>query len=221
MNVKISAAVAVAGVLFAFQARAQPVPELAPAFYAGPVLGGGFGSSRKNFAEGTTTGTFDVSGVVGGATAGVEWRAGSLMLGLSGTALGSGLNGTTHRPNYIYDYITANHWLVLLDPRLGWEIAPGVVPYATGGLAVGDIQVHTTGNTASRTPGRAGVDYTRTEPGWNAGAGVQISLSPRWTLDAQYLRVGMATTDVPGDLGRPTYTSFEVNLFTGALEYRF
>jgi outer membrane immunogenic protein len=200
-------------------ARAQTGLTLPQGVYIGLDLGGGFGTARKDFANGATSGNFGVSGVVGGATAGMDWQTGgSMLVGLNATFLGSGLSGTTHTSNPDYSYSAANHWLFMLDPRLGFRFWPGVTPYVTGGFTVGDTQISSAPNNAA--PGQA-VDATRTVPGWNAGAGVEVNLTPNWSLDAQYLHVGLANAGVPGVSGLPAVSSFSTDLFNAGVEFRF
>lgn len=142
-------------------ARAQSAPRSNPynGAYVGLELGGEFGSSRKDFTLGATTGDFPVSGVVGGADAGYNWAFGKLVIGLEGDLSGSGVSGTAHAPNPAFTYKTNPHWLGTLHPRLGYLLGSSTVPYVTGGLAFGDLQVRSF-RTAT---GAEGVDDTRLE----------------------------------------------------------
>jgi opacity protein-like surface antigen len=62
-------------------------------FYLGGNVGGGFGTSRKDFIQGTTTSDFNTSGVIGGLTAGYNHQFGSVVAGLEGDISASGIKG--------------------------------------------------------------------------------------------------------------------------------
>jgi opacity protein-like surface antigen len=208
---------ALTGLAQAQPARAQPL-TLPQGVYIGLNLGGGFGTARKDFANGTSTGNFGIGGVVGGATAGMDWQTGgSMLVGLNATFLGTGLSGSTSASNPNYSTTAANHWLLMLDPRLGFRFWPGVTPYVTGGFALGDTQISSAPNNLMLGQG---VDATRTVPGWNAGAGVEVNLTPGWSLDAQYLHVGLAKAGIPSGNGT-AYGSISTDLFNAGLEFRF
>lgn len=186
-------------------AAAQMFPH--PTFYIGPVVGGGFGDSHKNFANGQSTGDFNVNGAVGGVTGGFAMHWGRWEVGPNLTFLGTGLSGNTGFRGTVE---TSNHWLVLLGPRVGMQVFPGITPYITGGMALGDIEVQA-----------PGVDDTKNTHGWNAGAGVTFNLMPGWKLDAQYRHVSLDKANTADFSGAPTSTSFETNLFTTALLFQF
>src|SRR5215469_8772396 len=80
-------------------------------FYLGGQVGGAFGTARKDFVQGTTTGDFDVSGVIGGGTAGYNQQFGLLILGLEADISGSGVKGDTDCPNRMFTCSVENHWL--------------------------------------------------------------------------------------------------------------
>ena len=56
-----------------------------------------------------------------------------------------------------------------------------VMPYVTGGLAVGDIEPTSTGF--------AGVE--RHQAGWTAGAGIEAAIAGNWTAKVEYLHVDL------------------------------
>ena len=61
---------------------------------------------------------------------------------------------------------TSDTWLSTVRGRAGYAFG-GVLPYVTGGLAVGDIR--------AATPGFAGA--SNTSAGWTAGAGIEFGLT--------------------------------------------
>ena len=75
---------------------------------------------------------------------------------------------------------TKNNWLGTVRGRVGyaWD---RVMPYVTGGLAVGDIEAN--------QAGFAGVHDTNV--GWTAGGGVEAALAGNWTAKLEYLHVDL------------------------------
>src|SRR4029079_7908614 len=75
---------------------------------------------------------------------------------------------------------TRNNRLGTVRGRVGyaWD---RVMPYITGGLAVGDIE-------ANRL-GFAGVHETKV--GWTAGGGIEAALGGNWTAKVEYLHVDL------------------------------
>jgi len=68
-------AIVTAGSAEAADLGSPHLPPPAPSFswtgyYIGGKIGGDFGTSRKDFSQGTTTNDFTMSGVVGGLTVG-------------------------------------------------------------------------------------------------------------------------------------------------------
>src|SRR5271157_2220919 len=149
--------------------QTAPTPDLAwDGFYVGGEFGGGLGTSRKDFSNNASTGDFRVDGVIGGATVGYNRQWGNLVAGLEGDLSGSGIDGNTSCPNHAFTCGTNTDWLATVRPRIGYTM-DSFMPYATGGLAVGDVNVHSFLNTT----GGNGVNYTQTKVGWTTGAGVE------------------------------------------------
>jgi opacity protein-like surface antigen len=87
-----------------------------------------------------------------------------------------------------------------------------VMPYVTGGFAVGDIR--------AATPGFAGGDATN--PGWTAGGGVEFALPGNWTAKAEYLHVGLGHFDCTGCTALPPdNVSLQENVFRAGVNYHF
>ncbi len=62
--------------------------------------------------------------------------------------------------------------------RVGYAF-DGIMPYVTGGLAVGDIR--------ASAPGFPG--GSSTNAGWTVGGGLEFALPGNWTAKAEYLHV--------------------------------
>lgn len=113
---------------------------------------------------------------------------------------------------------TNTTWLATVRPRVGYALG-NFMPYVTGGLAVGDVNVKSF--LTSTGSGANGVDFTKTQLGWTAGAGIEVSVFSNWSLKAEYLYVRLADTNGPSDIGLPTTTYFNENIIRGGLNYSF
>src|SRR5262249_28283067 len=95
--------------------------------------------------------------------------------------------------------------------RVGFA-ADRLLPYVTGGLAVGNIR--------ATVPDLTGIDKTNT--GWTAGGGLEFALSGNWTAKAEYLYVNLGNASCATLCGM---ASNNVNLITnvvrGGINYRF
>jgi outer membrane immunogenic protein len=117
-----------------------PPPEMVQAynwtgFYLGLNGGGGWGDSHW---EGI--GRADLSGGQVGGTAGYNWQLGRTVLGLEGDVDWSHMQGSTACPTVGVggSCSTTETWLSTVRGRVGYTFG-GVLPYVTGGLAVGNI----------------------------------------------------------------------------------
>ena len=197
-------------------------PALAPifnwtGFYLGGEVGGGFGTSRKDFLyRGTTTNDFAISGAIGGGTAGYNQQFGSFVGGLEGDISGSGVQGETNCGNTLFNCGTKNNWLATLRGRFGYAF-DNFMPYVTGGVADGDINVWS----GLKSTGGGGVNFTTTKAGWTAGVGLETGFFSNWTVKAEYLYVQLQNANEPSNVGRPTTTKFLENIVRVGLNYKF
>ena len=102
-------------------------------FYAGINGGGAWGRSNWS-ASGNS---FDTSGGVVGGTIGYNWQAGPTVFGVEGDIDWSGIKGSTTCGGFSCE--TKNDWLGTFRGRVGYAFNR-VMPYVTGGLAVGNIK---------------------------------------------------------------------------------
>lgn len=145
-------------------------------FYIG--INGGYGWGDSDWS-GFASNAEPSGGLVGG-TLGYNWQSGPLVLGLETDAAWSDLRGSFTNPACPQGCETRNNWLATVRGRLGYAI-DRVMPYVTGGLAVGDIEL--------TRPGFVGASDTRA--GWTVGAGLEAAIAGNWTAKVEYLYVDL------------------------------
>jgi len=200
-------------------ANAADIPRAAPAYKA-PVaipvynwtgfylgINGGYGWGRTTwdgFGSATT------SGWLIGLTAGYNWQAlGSpWVFGLEGDIDWTNIRGTVACAGGCE---TRNRWLGTVRGRIGYAI-DRVMPYITGGLAVGDIQANRGGFTG----------VSDTKAGWTLGGGLEAAVALNWTAKIEYLYVDLGSIGCNAiACGAPTNVSSRNHLVRAGLNYRF
>lgn len=176
-------------------------------FYLGVNGGGGWGHS---WWSAPSTGINTSGGQVGG-TAGYNWQYGHAVFGLEGDIDWSHLSGSTNSA-LCSGCSVDDSWLSTVRGRVGYAFG-GVLPYVTGGLAVGDIKAN--------APGFAGA--TNTNAGWTVGGGVEVALSQNWSAKAEYLHVDLGNFNCGLNCGTiPTNNvSMHDDVVRAGLNYRF
>jgi outer membrane immunogenic protein len=180
-------------------------------FYLGVNGGGGWGHSNWDTSA-TRIGT---SGGLAGGTAGYNYQFNNnVVLGLEGDVDWAHLNGTNTSAGCVAGCTTGDTWLSTVRGRLGYAFG-GIMPYVTGGLAVGDIK--------ASTPGFPGASTTNT--GWTAGGGVEVALpgTSNWTAKAEYLHVDLGRFNCGVNCnGTPTdNVSSHNDIVRAGVNYRF
>jgi outer membrane immunogenic protein len=190
-----------------------PPPAMAPAynwsgFYLGINGGGGWGHSNWD----TSSDRIGLSGGLVGGTAGYNWQLGNAVLGIEGDIDWANLKGTNSSTLCPAGCSTSDTWLSTVRGRAGYAFG-GVLPYLTGGLALGDIR--------AATPGFAGA--SNTSAGWTAGGGIEFGLTGNWSAKAEYLYVdlgrfncGVSCNGLPTD-----NVSMHDNVVRAGVNYRF
>ncbi|MBV8791253.1 MAG: porin family protein [Pseudolabrys sp.] len=191
----------------------RPMPAKAPeyvapiynwtGFYVGINGGGGWGRS-DSAAPFATAGSFNTSGGMVGGTVGYNWQMGTFVWGLEGDIDWSNIRGSA--PCGATTCETRNDWLGTFRGRLGYA-AGRIMPYITGGLAVGNINHNVVGVGSANN----------TRAGWALGGGVEVALWQNWTGKLEYLYA---------DLGRGSSVlgsdaKFNASLLRAGLNYRF
>jgi len=224
MKAVLFAAAAVTGMAQAAAAadlpvRQPPPPIKAPpyvpqfswtGFYAGVNGGYGFGTTKWN----SVPASFKADGGLAGGQLGYNLQVGQLVWGLEADGDWSGVRGTDNMLlcNGV-PCMTRSDFLATARGRAGFAI-DRVMPYLTGGLAVGDIRTGANGVAGSN----------RTNAGWTGGAGIEYSLAPNWSVKAEYLFVDLGKTNcMAGSCGLPAATSVGLNenVARAGINYRF
>jgi len=211
------------------QAPAAYVPTVAPVYNWGGIylgINGGWGWGQTSWTTGTNAAatfgtplswnTSSNGGVVGG-TVGANFQWDALVLGVEGdwdySAINTGTSSTICNGTGACQ--TGNNWLATFRGRVGWAV-DRVLFYATGGGAFANVQ--TTFN---------GIQNTRSQAGWTAGAGVEWAFADNWTARAEYLYVdlgnynGTCTTAACGPGGLPFSASLKENLLRAGVDFKF
>jgi outer membrane immunogenic protein len=209
--------------------RGQVEPEL--------TLGGAFNQlpPLKSGIESRGSEDFDFDGGQAGGVIGYNYQFGNCVIGLEGAGSYLWARDSTESGAFVLasgvpplDVRTSfkTHYLLTVAPRIGYAFGP-ILPYLTGGLAVGDLEfsqsIRDLADPASRLTGSTRQDKL----GWMIGAGLQYAITGHWSarLQYQYVDLGSAGFDshVPST---PIFQAHhEVNFTehnaTAALIYKF
>jgi outer membrane immunogenic protein len=78
--------------------------------------------------------------------------------------------------------------------RIGYLSSPGLLWYATGGLAYGQIKIGSAWICPACTPPANQINQTsNTSVGWTVGAGLEWQFMPRWSVKLEYLYVDLGS----------------------------
>ena len=204
------------------QAPATYVPTVAPVYnwggiYFGPNGGYGIGSSEwsntvPTATGATSTGSFGLNGFLVGSTVGANFQTDALVFGIEGDFDASWLDGTNTGTFCVVQCETKNTWLGTARGRIGYA-SDRVLFYGTGGAAFGNIE-----------SGVAGGFVSSTEPGWTAGAGVEVAFTDNWTARVEYLYVDLESASCgPTQCGTPPNDTikFDTSLIRLGFDYKF
>jgi len=197
-------------------------------FYLGVEGGAGWGTAEQTDARGFTSGNYTPNGSFVGGTVGYNWQFTNWVFGLEGDAswadigastpgtdVNSGLcGGAPSRCNTKLEAIET------VRGRLGYAFGY-VMPYVTGGLAVGSLHGEE-GDVAANGAFGSG---TSTVTGYTVGAGVEAMVLPRWTvkLEGLYTDFGkhaVFNDTVPGVGVVPESIKFAPSLIKIGVNYK-
>lgn len=139
--------------------------------WQGLYLGGNLGYQWGK----VTNSSVNPSGFMGGLQLGYNWQTGQIVYGLE-TDIGlAGADDTASSVKF------SNPWLGTLRGRGGFAFN-NVLIFGTVGLAYGGLRAESiAGGTESKSLG-----------GWTIGAGMEVGLTPAWSVKGEYLYVDLA-----------------------------
>lgn len=174
-------------------------------------LGGdwNFHPGSRNIVEAHAPGDLDTDGGELGGLIGYNYQfANRCVVGLE--AAGGYLwlrdsdgTGIFHTPaTGDFDITTSfkTHYLVTIGPRIGYAFCKWL-PYVTGGLAVGDLELFQQIRSHDYYFQESG-SQTETNAGWMVGAGLQYAITAHWSARVQYQYIDLGDIDV-GQKSRP------------------
>jgi outer membrane immunogenic protein len=191
-----------------------PPPAYVPFTWTGFYVGanGGYGFGRSKWSG--LPASFDVNGGLVGGQLGYNWQFGQFVYGLEGDADWTDLRGHANVVNCAATTLcqTKNDFLSTVRGRVGIAVDRWL-PYATGGLAVGNVKATATTLT--------GVD--KTNAGWTVGGGLEYSVAPNWSVKAEYLWVDLGKETCGTMCGLPlgNNVSLTSNVVRGGINYHF
>ena len=176
-------------------------------FYVGINGGYGFGNSTwSGFATDA-----EPSGALVGLTLGYNWQTGPWVFGLEGDIDWSDMRDRFASAACPAGCETRNNWLGTARGRVGYAF-DRVMPYLTGGLAVGDVRAIPTGLTGVR----------ETNAGWTAGGGVEAAITQNLTAKLEYRYVDLGDVGcTAAACGTPTKVDFTANVIRGGINFKF
>lgn len=187
--------------------------------------------------EAGSSGSINVDGATLGIQAGLNHQIGPAVLGIEFDFGGSHLNGFRSQSGLMpavagqftsSAYVNSD-WMMGVRGRLGWAAKPDLLIYATGGLAVADVELKTAYSDTVAPPASGSGSRSSTKVGYSIGAGAEWAFSSRWSLKGEYLYSDLGsitnTTSVvaPGFLPQELTTKMDLEPHTArvGLNYRF
>ena len=194
------------------------------------VQGGyAWGRSRHiNQVGGVTTDItdrYDLSGGLVGPTLGCNIQTGAFVFGVEGDWSWSWKEGGGNGiPPFDTNAIsqTRENWLATIRGRVGWAWDRWML-YATGGLAIADVEASVIPNPAS---GLATIAESKTRTGWTVGGGLEWAFAPNWSAKLEYLHValqneGYFLTPPAGFANRAGGVPLHNDIIRAGINYRF
>jgi outer membrane immunogenic protein len=162
--------------------------------------------SVTNFVGVPVTGSFNLSGFIGGFQGGCNWQWGAWVFGVEGDGSATNKSGQSFPTTANVNPFGATNpagvlelqerWLVTARGRLGWTIWDRTMVYVTGGGAWAKIDAT---QWVTTSPQFSSTIQSDTRGGWTAGAGAEYAVGYGWSVKGEYLYVdfGDYTTFTP------------------------
>ncbi len=218
-------------------------------FYAGANIGYAWGSSdavtttdcgtfvpfyfacgNQPGVQASGTGSLSPHGVTGGVQAGYDWQQQAIVYGgavdfgafnLSKSRTGASAYAVV-RPGVAYATSSSvdSDWLFTARGRIGWTAMPQLLLYATGGLALTNLEVSNAFTDAvftvagSATHGAS--SHSKTIAGWTIGGGAEWMLARNWTVDVEYLFLDFGSVATSAVVNAPAAPGANSTLVTSS-----
>ncbi|MGQ0673565.1 MAG: outer membrane protein [Hyphomicrobium sp.] len=169
-------------------------PPFLPGTWSGLYLGGHLGGGVNTIeTAGIASAEIDADAFIGGIQAGYNLQIGNVVAGLEidGTWADSG--DTTTRQGAA-ELTAGNDWVSSARLRLGYATDRWMV-YATGGVALGDIDLKLDAPGLSES-------FTETKVGYAVGGGIEYKLTDSWVARVEALHYSFAEETFDTGLGR-------------------
>ena len=179
--------------------RGPPSYPSAPAYgyiWSGPYVGANLGYQWGTLSNSGAR----PNGIAGGVQGGYNWQFGQFVAGWEGDFQLSDSN------DVFANYKFSNPWFGTMRGRGGFAMN-NILFYGTLGLAYGRGHVDI-----------GSVGESHFQVGWTAGAGLEVGLTPNWSVKAEYLFVDLASESYGLILANNGLTS---NLVRFGVNYRF
>jgi outer membrane immunogenic protein len=196
------------------------------------------------FIGGLGSGDVSGDGFTGGVQAGYNWQRGNVVFGIEADFNALDVGGTQSRSGAVpggAEGLVANvatsistDWLLTVRGRLGVTLSPTVLLYATGGLAIADVEVSNkfldnavdVGGGANNEGASSNSDV---RTGWTAGGGLEWAIDRNWSIKGEYLYVDLGSVSTTAGVGaldltpNPLDTSVDVtaHIVRVGINYRF
>lgn len=170
-----------------------------------------------------------MTGVAGGAQLGYNWQTGPFVFGAEAdfqfanvdgslsTSCSAALCGVPLSASYNQNI----PWFGTARGRVGYA-QDGWLIYATGGYAYARLETSASATAGANTATLSQQDFRN---GWTAGGGIEVALTPSWSVKAEYLYMdfGSSTTTwaVPGLPTLTDSTALNMNVVRTGVNYRF
>jgi outer membrane immunogenic protein len=203
-------------------------PRAVPYNWTGFYIGfeGGAGIADAELTRGSfSSQTFQPNGGFVGGTIGYNWQLPSnWVLGLEGDAAWADIGGswpgdvTSTQCSGLNPRCQAKlQQFDTVRGRVGYAFGY-VMPYVTGGLAVGELHAQE-GDVAPNGPFGSG---TKTEAGWTMGAGVEAGVLPHWTVKMEGLFADFGNKQIfTNSAGTPENLNFHTAIYKLGVNYKF
>lgn len=137
----------------------------------------------------------------GGWVFGLEADYGAFNLGVSRGAAGVPYPALGSIPfKYSVRAEMETDWLATARARVGWAFQPGLLLYATGGLAVTNIRVSNSFSDDAPEQGVGGSSSNELKAGWTLGGGAEWALARNWSLKAEYLYLNFGSASASSSI---------------------